>query len=81
MVRHSITRYPKKIWNYYDIINNEDDIKHFQFTNNISENINKYINSNLKRARCSNILFREAILNLISQFKNKGENKTIEKKI
>lgn len=85
--RNKIDSYFSELKKHYNnnkykkfLINNDEDIKHFQFTNNISENINKYINSNLKRARCSNTLFREAFLNLISQFKNKGENKTIDKK-
>ena len=36
--------YPKKLWNYHDIIENEEDRKKFNFTNNIIENIDRYLN-------------------------------------
>jgi len=74
------SRYPKIIWNYYDVIQDENEAKYFQYTNNISENINRYINSFLNRAKCSNILFREAILKIINQFNNKTENNSIIEK-
>ncbi len=73
-------RYPKTIWNYYDVLKDEIDAKYFQYTNNISENINRYINSFLNRSKCSNVLFREAILKIINQFNNKVENKSIIEK-
>ena len=56
---------PKCIWNFSDLIKTEKNIKNFSFTNNISENINKYINRNLRRARCSSMLFRKNILDTI----------------
>ena len=73
-------RYPKTIWNYYDVLQDEIDAKYFQYTNNISENINRYINSFLNRSKCSNVLFREAILKIINQFNNKVENKSLNEK-
>ncbi len=48
--------------------------------NNIIENINRYLNSQLKRARCSTTLFGESILNLITQFENKSENEALDNK-
>ena len=38
------SRYRKKLWNYHDIIENEEDRKKFNFTNNIIENIDRYLN-------------------------------------
>ena len=75
-----ITHYPKKLWNYNDIVKNENNNKLFLFTNNITENINRFLNSNLKLAKCSNVLFRETILKIIKQLENKTENYALEKK-
>ena len=75
-------KYPKNLWNYYDIINNDNsnNITHFHLTNNLCENINRYLNSNLKRGICSNFLFRTSILMVIEQFENKSDNISIENK-
>ena len=51
------------------------------FTNNLCENINRFLNSNLKRGICSNFLFRASILSIIEQFENKTVNDLTEKKI
>lgn len=75
-------RYPINLWNFNDIINSDENkIKNFHFTNNLSENINRFLNSNLKRGICSNFLFRNSILSLIDQFDNKliNESKDIKK--
>ena len=45
----------------------------------MTENINRYLNNNLKRAKCSKSLFRECILNIILQFSNKVINESLEK--
>ena len=50
------------------------------YPNNLSENINRYLNSNLKRGICSNLLFRKSILILIDQFDNKSSNGSFDKK-
>ena len=73
------SKYPSKIWNYYDIIKNNKNYEKFYFTNNLTENINRYLNNNLKRAKCSKSLFRECILNIILQFSNKIVNSEVEK--
>lgn len=68
-------RYPINLWNYNDIITkDENKINQFYFTNNLSENINRFLNSNLKRGVCSNFLFRNSILSLIDQFEAKSVN-------
>ena len=75
------TRYPTNIWNFNDIISgDENKVKNFHFTNNLSENINRYLNNNLKRGICSNFLFRKSILTLIDQFESKSSNSIIDKK-
>ena len=67
-------RYPKKIWNYNDLLTEEDVLKKFHFTNNITENINRYLNYELKMSKCSSILFKKIILNIIAQFDTKNLN-------
>ena len=42
----------------------------------VNENINRYLNSNLKRGKCSKTLLREAILNIMLKFYNKYINNT-----
>ena len=64
------------IWNFTYLSKNENNIKTFAFTKNISENINKYINRNLRRGKCSSMLFGKSILDIISKFNNKIENNT-----
>ena len=49
---------PIKIWNYYDTINANDIDERLYFTNNANENINRYLNSNLKRTKCSKNHFK-----------------------
>ena len=74
-------RYPTNIWNFNEIISGDDNkLKNFHFTNNLSENINRYLNSNLKKGICSNLLFRKSILTLIDQFHNKSSNVSFDKK-
>ena len=74
-------KYPKILWNFNDIINGEEEkIKNFYFTNNLCENVNRYLNSYLRRGICSNFLFRTSLLSVIDQFANKTINDTIEKK-
>ena len=73
---------PKVLWNYHDLLVNLNNFSIFHVTNNITENINRYLNSKLKKAICSNFLFRECILDIIVQFKIKsGENSNLDKKI
>ena len=67
-------RIPLRIWNFYDIISKDSIDERFYYTNNLTENINRYLNSNLKRSRCSKNIFKEAILNIISQFETKVIN-------
>ena len=73
-------RYPKKLWNYNDLIMEENALIKFHFTNNITENINRYLNYELKLSKCSSTLFKKIILNIIAQFdtKNFNEDKKIE---
>jgi len=48
----------KKLWNFSDLLDDEKNFDQFSFTNNVSEDIIRYLNRNLKRARCSSIVFR-----------------------
>lgn len=74
-------RFPKSLWNYNDVVLGDDTkLKYFNFTNNLCENINRYLNRFLKNGICSNFLFRTSILNIIDQFENKTINQTIENK-
>ena len=65
---------PKKLWNFSDILDDEKNFDQFSFTNNASENINRYLNRNLKKARCSSIVSRPNALDIILQFNNKIKN-------
>ena len=73
---------PIPLWNYSDLIEEEENsisnIK-FHYTNNICENINRFLNINLKKAKCSSIFFKESILNVMDQFNNKTNNDISEK--
>lgn len=74
-------RYPKSLWSYNYIITGPEYMKkNFYFTNNLFENINRYLNKNLKKGICSNFIFRNSILSIIDQFENKIINQTIENK-
>ena len=42
-------RYPFKLWNFIDIIINEQNNKNFVFNDDLCENINRFLNSNLKK--------------------------------
>ena len=66
-------QFPKKLWNFSDVLENGKNFENFYFTNNFSENINRYLNRNLKRAKCSSILFRRNVLDIILQFNNKNK--------
>ena len=72
---------PLPLWNYSDLIEEEGNSiinKKFHYTNNISENINKFLNINLRKAKCSCLLFKETILDIIKQFDNKNSNNNCE---
>ena len=74
-------KYPKILFNFNNIINGEEEkIKNFYFTNNLCENVNRYLNSYLRRGICSNFLFRTSLLSVIDQFANKTINDKKEKK-
>lgn len=74
-------RYPKSLYSYNYIITGPEYMKkNFYFTNNLFENINRYLNKNLKKGICSNFIFRNSILSIIDQFENKIINQTIENK-
>ena len=73
-------RIPKTLWNYNDLLINPSNIAFFYLTNNVTENINRYLNSKLKIAICSSFLFRESILDIITQFKIKTSNSNQYKK-
>ena len=73
---------PLPLWNYSDLLEEKEESninKIFHYTNNISENINKYLNLNLRKAKCSGILFKETIIDIIKQFENKTSNDISEK--
>lgn len=75
-------KYPKNLCNFYDIISSDESkTKYFYFTNNLCENIYKYLNTFLKRGICSNFLFRISLLAVIDQFENKSINDSNDKKI
>ncbi len=67
---------PNTLWNFNDLLSNPNNVTFFHLTNNITENINRYLNIKLKKAFCSNYLFRESILDNITQFKLKTSNTT-----
>ena len=49
---------PNILWNYNDLLSNPNNINLFHLTNNITENINLYLNRKLKKSICSTYLFR-----------------------
>ena len=55
------SKYPVNIWNFSELIDDDNNKKIFQFINNIKENLNKQLNKYLKRGKCSNVTFREVI--------------------
>lgn len=66
------SKIPKSLWNFSDALQKNDNKDIFHSTNNnLTKNINRYLNSKLKRAICSNFLFLEIILDIIIQFRNK----------
>ena len=66
------SKIPKSLWNFSDALEKNDNKDIFHSTNNnLTKNINRYLNSKLKRAICSNFLFLEIILDIIIQFRNK----------
>ena len=67
---------PVRLWNFNDIIKNKNVDDKFYFTNILTENINRYLNNNLKRSKCSKKIFRQCILNIILQFSNILVNNT-----
>ena len=74
---------PNTLWNFNDLLSNPNNITLFHLTNNITENINRYLNRKLKKvicSICSNYLFRESILDIINQFKIKTNNSTYNNK-
>ena len=71
---------PKSLWNFSDILEKNENRKFFHFTNNLTENINRYLNSKLRRAVCSIFLFREIILDIIIQFQIKTSNDIMKNK-
>ena len=73
-------KYPVSLWNFSDLISNKNNIERFQFANNITENINKFLNIQLKRGKYSANVFRDIILTVIAQFENKESNKETNKK-
>ena len=74
-------RYPINLWNFNDMITGDDNnVKNFLFTDDLGENINRYLNTNLRCGICSNFLFRNSILSLIDQFDNKSINENTDNK-
>ena len=71
---------PKSLWNFSEILEKNENREFFHFTNNLTENINRYLNSKLRRAVCSNFLFREIILDIIIQFQIKTSNDIMKNK-
>ena len=59
---------------FFRYIGKKEKCEIFNFTNNLTENINRYLCSRLKRAVCSTFLFREIIFDVIAQFKTKTSN-------
>ena len=73
-------RIPKTLWNYNDVLINPNNITFLHLTNYITENINRYLNAKQKKIICLSFLFRESILDIIAQFKNKTSNSNQYKK-
>ena len=51
------SKIPKALWNFSDILEKKENY----VTNNLTEKINRYLNSGLKRAVCSTFLFYHKI--------------------
>lgn len=70
-------RYPIKIWNYYDRLNmaSENSITKYITTYNLNENINKFLNFNLKGGKNSFESFVNAIKRVYLQLEEKLQNK------
>lgn len=51
------SKIPKSLLNFSDILEKKENSEIFHFTNILTENINRYLNSRLKRAVCSTFLF------------------------
>jgi hypothetical protein len=73
-------RYPIKLWNYYDRLHNasNNSLSKYITTNNLNENINKFLNLNLKGGRNSFENFKDSIENVFIQFEEKLANKHID---
>ena len=73
-------RYPIKLWNYYDRLHNasNNSLSKYITTNNLNENINKFLNLNLKGGRNSFENFKDSIENVYIQFEEKLANKHID---
>ena len=74
------SKIPKSLWNFSDVLEKKENKEIFHFTNNLTENINRYLNRRPKRAVCSNFLFREIIFDIIIQFKIKTSNDVLKNK-
>jgi len=74
------SKIPKSLLNFSDILEKKENSEIFHFTNILTENINRYLNSRLKRAVCSTFLFWEIILDVIVQFKIKTSNDILKDK-
>jgi len=70
------TKYPIKLWNYYDKLNNANDneLDRYILTNNINENINRYLNNSLSKSRASYEDFVKSLEEVEKQFAIKLEN-------
>ena len=73
-------RYPIKLWNYYDRLHNasNNSLSKYITTNNLNENINKFLNLNLIGSRNSFENFKDSIENVYIQFEEKLANKHID---
>ena len=73
-------RYPLKIWNYYDRLNlaSNNSLSRYITTNNLNENINRFLNQGLKRGKTSFENFLESIKNVYIQFEEKTQNKFMD---
>lgn len=63
-------KYPFCLWNYVDILSNNNNIEKFKFT----KNINKFLNKHLKRGKCSANVLHNIILTVIIQFEMRKPN-------
>ena len=73
-------RYPIKLWNYYDRLHNasNNSLSKYITTNNLNENINRFLNLNLKGGRNSFYNFVCSLKNVFIQFEEKLVNKHID---